>query len=393
MNYYFPLHLNGDNRGCEGIAKGTAKMLNVNKDNLIALSSNIELDNRLGLSSSFSLKRIKHSMFEYIKYRLKRKFAFKQVDKVRLHYEYCYGEFLNSISVDGIVFSTGGDMFCYSDNEAVFTAEYCQKKGLKTILWGCSIGEKNMTPAKLRVIKHFHLIYARESLTYNYLRNLDVKKIVCIPDPAFVLEPEKVTLPNCFKSSNDVIGINISNYILGRNDKDNIIAIECFDMINYILQNTQLHILLVPHVLWNHQDDRIISKKILGHYSYISERFSMLNSEEMNYLNIRYVISKCRFFIGSRTHSVISAYSTCVPTLALGYSIKSIGIAKDLQLPEELVVKTQENNVKPGDFVRAIRFLFDNESIVRSKLHEIMPEYISRCEAIRSIINNITTVR
>ena len=42
------------------------------------------------------------------------------------------------------------------------------------------------------------------------------------------------------------------------------------------------------------------------------------------------MISQCRFFIGSRTHSVIAAYSSGVPTLALGYSIKSKGIAQDI---------------------------------------------------------------
>ncbi|MDO5124498.1 MAG: polysaccharide pyruvyl transferase family protein, partial [Eubacteriales bacterium] len=41
-------------------------------------------------------------------------------------------------------------------------------------------------------------------------------------------------------------------------------------------------------------------------------------------------ISRCRFFVGARTHATIAAYSTCVPTLVVGYSIKSKGIAKDL---------------------------------------------------------------
>lgn len=37
MKFYFPLHLDGDNRGCEAIAKGTAMLLNVPKENLIGL--------------------------------------------------------------------------------------------------------------------------------------------------------------------------------------------------------------------------------------------------------------------------------------------------------------------------------------------------------------------
>ena len=41
-------------------------------------------------------------------------------------------------------------------------------------------------------------------------------------------------------------------------------------------------------------------------------------------------ISKCSFFVGARTHSTIAAYSSNIPTLVIGYSVKSKGIAKDL---------------------------------------------------------------
>jgi colanic acid/amylovoran biosynthesis protein len=43
MKYFFPLHLNGGNRGCEAIAKGTAILLNEPKKNLIGLTTNPKL--------------------------------------------------------------------------------------------------------------------------------------------------------------------------------------------------------------------------------------------------------------------------------------------------------------------------------------------------------------
>ena len=49
MNYYFPIHLNGGNRGCEGIAKGTSIILGEPKGNMISLSTDVELDKQLGL--------------------------------------------------------------------------------------------------------------------------------------------------------------------------------------------------------------------------------------------------------------------------------------------------------------------------------------------------------
>lgn len=47
MKIYFPIHLDGGNRGCEAIAKGTAEILGLPKEQLIGLCRNIELDKRL----------------------------------------------------------------------------------------------------------------------------------------------------------------------------------------------------------------------------------------------------------------------------------------------------------------------------------------------------------
>jgi polysaccharide pyruvyl transferase WcaK-like protein len=49
-----------------------------------------------------------------------------------------------------------------------------------------------------------------------------------------------------------------------------------------------------------------------------------------------------RFFIGARTHATIAAYSTLVPTMVLGYSVKSKGIAKDIFGEERLVLNLAE---------------------------------------------------
>ena len=91
-------------------------------------------------------------------------------------------------------------------------------------------------------------------------------------------------------------------------------------------------------------------------------------------------------FIGARTHATIAAYSTCVPTLVIGYSVKSRGIAKDifgtdygLVVPvfeidsAEKLIKTYE------DFSR-------KKEIYRKQLEKVMPSYI---EKARSSINEL----
>ena len=45
---------------------------------------------------------------------------------------------------------------------------------------------------------------------------------------------------------------------------------------------------------------------------------------------LKYIISNCRTVIAARTHASIAAYSSNIPTLVLGYSVKSKGLALDL---------------------------------------------------------------
>ena len=51
--------------------------------------------------------------------------------------------------------------------------------------------------------------------------------------------------------------------------------------------------------------------------------------QDCNCEELKGYISRCRFFIGARTHATIAAYSSQVPTLVVGYSVKAKGIAKD----------------------------------------------------------------
>ena len=341
MRYFFPIHLNGNNRGCEGIAKGTAQILAVSKEHMLGLCTNVDLDKRLHIDDFVTLQKQRkmgllfRAFFKIYSLLLS---CFK-VDSFIIKqplYKYSYNPFLKQMREGDVLVSTGGDMMCYHDNEVIFTNNQAKKLGVKTILWGCSMGKENLTERKLETLKKFDLVYARESLSFDFFKSLGLKNVVCNPDPAFVLKKEEIDAPDCFQKGK-VIGINLSNYTVGAFSLNTPFGNEVRELLNYIFNKTDYHVLLIPHVLWDEQDDRVISKSVAEEYAHYSGRISILDSEKLNYLQIRYIISLCHLFIGGRTHAVISAYSTCVPTIALGYSIKSRGIAKDLGL-EEFVV-------------------------------------------------------
>lgn len=384
MKYYLPIHLDGGNRGCEAITKATSLILN--KDKLIAYSRNLVQDRKLGLDKYVDLIQDKE---ENMLFKAKRKIACMFGNYYQpMTFKYHYHRFVESMEKDSVMLSTGGDMMCYNNNQVIYTNELAKSRGIKTVLWGCSIGKENLTSEKVNTLLHFDYIYTRESLTANLMEEIGCKNIGLFPDPAFILEPQECQLPACFSNGKKVIGLNVSNYVVGA---DNLSTTQfgnaLKNTIDYLITETDYNILLVPHVLWQVQDDRIISRVILGEYE-STGRLSVLDSGSLNYLQIRYVISKCHLFCGGRTHSVISAYSTCVPAIALGYSVKSQGIAKDLKLPMETVVDSKHITGK-NELLNAIKYGLDKHDVLREHLLKIMPTYKEQVYGVKEIMKNL----
>ena len=386
MKIHLLMHFDGGNRGCEAITKSTAILLNKTTSNIWAYSQNKRLDAFLGINQYCSLLQLKKNIvkrFIWRVYVILYSKIFRHFEKNRdaqklRYYRYCYLSFMKKITSEDIYLSTGGDMMCYDDNnEIVFTNNYLHKKGVKTILWGCSMEHKNLTPIKLDTLKNFSAIYARESLSYSFFNELGLKNVIQLPDPAFILKPQICKLPIALKN-NEVVGINLSKFVLNDDSVESDKAEQILELMNYILEKTKYHIILIPHVFWNGQNDTIVCEKFKSVFEN-NPRISLLKSEKMNYCEIRYVISKCKFFIGARTHSVISAYSMLVPTIALGYSIKSRGIAKDIGLPDNLVVDFREN-LEKSVLLNAFLYMQNNETQIRSLLQANMPPYIKKLE-------------
>lgn len=373
MKFYFPLHLDAGNRGCQGIAEGSARLLNVSPQSIIGYTTNCSLDKKVGLDNSVTLIPVnKVSVIKKLLRNIRMRLAKTTYEKRYIFDCYYYEDLFNMMGKEkGIMISTGGDMLCYGDNTINTTVDYCHRKGYKSILWGCSMGKENLTYEKLIALKKFDLIYTRESLSYAFFQGLGMKNVVCLPDPAFTLQAIPTTLPSCYEGQ-DVIGLNLSNYVLGGFDLNTSFGIQVKGAIDYLLENTHSNILLIPHVTWAKQDDRIIAQNVKAVYQGNS-RVSVLDIDSLSYCQIRYLISKCRFFIGGRTHAVISAYSTCVPSIALGYSIKAKGIAKDLGLSELLVVDTKASEA--GTLLCGVKYLIDNEDMIRTHLESVISEY------------------
>lgn len=100
---------------------------------------------------------------------------------------------------------------------------------------------------------------------------------------------------------------------------------------------------------------------------------------------MKYIISKLRFFVGARTHSTIAAYSTGVPTLAIAYSTKAKGIARDIFGTEENYV-VDIRNAKEDFLIDSFEYIIKNENYLRELLKGKMPEYSEKAREVLNII-------
>ena len=133
-----------------------------------------------------------------------------------------------------------------------------------------------------------------------------------------------------------------------------------------------MQIALIPHVVWNNNDDR----KPLGE---LYEEFRMTGRvvliEDASCEELKGYISRCRMFVGARTHATIAAYSSGIPTLVVGYSVKARGIARDLFGTCENYVIPVQSLDKPDDLANGFKWLSEQEEKIRQQLEEKIPEY------------------
>lgn len=376
MRVLLPYHLGCGNRGCEGIARGISKILNLDKTQLILFDispCDYDGDIDLGLNEIGELKYTKQNKkIETVR------LACRILQKMKI--TYFYNELMSSYYVNcanpgDMIFITGGDIYCYEGASVLpnLIAEKAKKRGIKTILFGVSMERKFLDKNVIEGLKNYDLITTRETISSSTLTDLGLKNYL-YPDPAFSLEPVSCSLPIFFERN--VVGINFSPFT----DNDDLFEENMNNVIEYILSK-DMELCFIPHVFWKDQDDRTSIMKYANKYR---GRVHVLNSETMSYLQIRYAISKCKYFIGGRTHSVISAYSTHVPCIALGYSVKARGIARDIGMPDYTVIDSKHLKGKTDIFDALAKLEEDYEQIMT--IYEGIDNYVCKLDGLKELI-------
>lgn len=381
-----------ENRGCEAIVRGTANILRKHYRNprFICFSHfqskqqyqtqyQCEKDGAIIHLASYTSDcniSIQHfwrpeECLRIFKYLLIRSAFYKQV----------YHDMLPYLENANAVLSIGGDNYSLDYGiPKLFTAldDIAIQRGTPLILWGASVGPFSTIPKYERYMED-HLrgvtgIFARESVTKEYLRSIGVtKNVYSTADPAFCMDAIKpIGIDDEMPLEEESIGINLSplmsKYVTGGN-LEQWTKISSH-IIETIAQNTEMPVYLIPHVTSAGSNDYEFMQRALSMVQMKKKNIILVNSR-YNAAEVKWIISKMTLFAGSRTHSTIASLSSGVPTLSFAYSIKAQGINKDIfghtaycLGPKDIDIKTISSKVI---------FLLDQGSRIRGELDGQIP--------------------
>lgn len=378
-------HAGSSNHGCEAIVRSTIELLHTwnSEYKIILCSKGKGEDEKYLLNQKTDIIQdqlyLKRKSLDYIKLYYKTKIKKERDVDIALKYK----KLMQDMDSSDIYMSIGGDNYCYDWWEQfAFMHNEARKKTSKTVLWSCSINPESVTEKMKKDLEKYSLITARESISYNVLKEIN-KNTWLIPDVAFRL---KYNNHNTLNKEEKTVGINLSPLVLKYESEQGLVMGNYYKLIEFILEKTNMNILLVPHVVANQNDDREVLNILFEKYKKTKR---ILLQEDADCCILKNVISQCDFFIGARTHATIAAYSTGIPTLVTGYSNKSIGIATDLFGDWKNYVVDIRKAQSESELKNAFEFILNNEDEIRKKLKNIMGDYKKSIDQINSALDQL----
>ena len=364
------MHGGSGNHGCEAIVRTTAKLLG-GPENVVLWSLTKQEDENYGASkhverivTSEELRRFSPGYFEAL---FRRKLLRQPEANMKI--------FLKELFRGNMAVSVGGDNYCYpwSAKQAVELNREIRKHARTTVLWACSIDPE--APEVREDLAKYDLITAREPITYELLKPINPNTVL-VADPAFTLERVDLPLPKEFIEGNTV-GVNVSPLIMKYGTEGALILANYEKMIQHILDNTDMNVCLIPHVVWEYNDDRGPCKVL---YERFRDTGRVCMITDGNATELKGYIARCRVFVGARTHATIAAYSSYVPTLVVGYSVKSRGIAQDLFSTDENYVLPVQNLKSDMNLTKQFVWLMEHENEIRVDLSHAIPKCFEKAK-------------
>ncbi len=374
-------HATCKNRGCEAILRCSTNIISqylpdVSFD-IVANSETIQYDFNIARNWEVTpnflprpFHRTKHLILPALKSRLglSRGYPKDLYWQRNMHGYYFTADMVLAVGGDNFTESYGIEtaVNCLRD---VWYAQHIRKP---TVIWAASIGPFNhegLRDLAINIFKRATLITVRERWSEQYLKSLGISENVrLVSDPAFLLgrkRTERTTWESIFISK-VTLGVGVSalkSKFLGvsRATYEEIMA----QFIDYVTHSCDATILLIPHVMYQGNDDLLACNAVMRKIKR-KNRVILAGNYNMQADELKEAIAQCNYFIGCRTHSTIAALSSFVPTIAIAYSKKALGIFEQVYGHADYIV--------------------DGSSITLDKLIEAFEEVRSHREKIVELL-------
>jgi len=270
-----------------------------------------------------------------------------------------------------------------------------------------TLGPFNGTFAKViarYILRRSMMIYSRDRSGFETVKGLvgrDCRRLAFSYDMGFALKPtiRKNRIPIWFDKydkSNPLVGINVSGLLyMGGYTRKNMFGINTDyprliqNIIEMFLEKYNAQVMLIPHVFGTGKDsesDVIACRDIYNNTTNMVRNNVHLIEEEYDQHEIKALIGRSDFFLGSRMHACIAAISQCIPAVGLAYSRKFYGVFESIGM-EDLVIDIRKLD---GDaIVDSVELIYLNRRELRKKLENIIPEVNASVHNLfKQIINN-----
>ena len=363
-------HSGCENRGCEAIVRSTAAMFAREGARLSLASRQPAYDRALALGDVSRV--VPATIAPYSVRRFVNSVGFRLGMSRESEVARCYAPTIARGKRSGVCLSIGGDTYCYGFQEHMLVINgRLRHAGRPLVLWGCSVEPDLLEGDCLRDLRQYDMIVARESITAQAMRAAGLP-VRLWRDPAFTLEAQAAPLPRGWREG-ATVGLNISPLALNC-AADGEAALEAFvGLVGHILHTSDDAVALIPHVTWVHDNDMAALSAIKARFADEPRVFMLPGT--LNAMQLKGLIARLRALVTARTHASIAAYSTGVPTLVIGYSVKARGIARDLFGSEEGRLITAQELRDERQLISAYDALIAREHEERVYLRERMPAY------------------
>jgi len=246
----------------------------------------------------------------------------------------------------------------------------------------------SVEPIKKNIIKEYtestlkkvNFVYARETITYEYLNNiLDKNKLALIPDMAFMLDEKvkKFDSIDAIKEKTDMIfGItvrkwNFPNLTISSEEAMNNYKNSILEMMKNYINKNNAYFVFVPQVTAATNDDTIVAKQIRGLLDDKDKEHFIILEDDLSPEDIKSLIGNFNYFIGTRMHSNIFATSMKVPTVAIAYEKKTNGIMETVGLSDYII---EMDTINSDQLIEKIDKCIKNKQEIIKGLNAKIPE-------------------